>query len=138
MAQLYRLMYVSTAADELSYSDLDHILTAARFHNAQVDVTGLLIYRDGFFLQFLEGPFQSVREVLSRVIQDKNHSNLRVLFEGPSDERFFEDWGMAFIDSDISEEHSKQLQKIFSDSILFSVPDCSSMQAMLKGISKGL
>lgn len=138
MAQLYRLMYVSTAVDELSYSDLDHILTAARFHNAQVDVTGLLIYRDGLFLQVLEGPFKSVREVLSRVILDQKHSNLRVLFEGPADERFFEDWGMAFLDSDLSEENDKRLQKLFSDSMLFSMPDCSSMQNMLKEISANL
>lgn len=131
-------MYVSTAVDELSYSDLDHILTAARFHNAQVDVTGLLIYRDGLFLQVLEGPFKSVREVLSRVILDQKHSNLRVLFEGPADERFFEDWGMAFLDSDLSEENDKRLQKLFSDSMLFSMPDCSSMQNMLKEISANL
>jgi len=93
----YQLLYVSRGCDELSYSELDHILTSARICNAQNDITGMLIYREEFFVQLLEGSFEHVKETMSRIIKDKRHTNLRVLFEGEVEARVFPHFPMAFI-----------------------------------------
>ncbi|MGD0867293.1 MAG: BLUF domain-containing protein, partial [Rhizomicrobium sp.] len=51
-----QMIYVSAANWELGAEDISAILGSARRHNPAQDVTGMLLYIDLGFLQFLEGP----------------------------------------------------------------------------------
>ena len=54
--QLVAAVYVSSATRHLSEDENIGILRSAREHNEKSGVTGMLLYRDGNFMQVLEGP----------------------------------------------------------------------------------
>jgi hypothetical protein len=96
-----RLVYHSTSAipdyPEVVGLALDDILEAARNRNVQCGCSGALIYADRQFLQVLEGPVAAVDETLERIMQDKRHTNVRLIARVPAQELLFERWPMAFL-----------------------------------------
>jgi len=126
LTPLFQLVYISEALEDLSYSDLENILKSARLKNQALDVTGVLIHRDGFFIQLLEGPKDHVKEVMSRIFKDNRHKNIRIIHEWDHvPNRFFQDWSMSFLDGDIADDKNPFIQKIFSDAMLVDFPDHS-------------
>jgi Sensors of blue-light using FAD len=95
---VHSLVYVSSATELFSRSELDDILEASRRNNAAADVTGMLLYKDGNLMQVLEGDEAAVRETYARIALDPRHRGLLVLLEEAVEERQFEDWTMAFRD----------------------------------------
>ncbi|WP_299393914.1 BLUF domain-containing protein [Pelagibius sp.] len=93
---LYRLIYMSTARDDMSDGDLEAILTVARRSNVAASITGLLLYGDRHFLQCLEGEQQHVETLYDRIAADPRHSGVLRLIAGPIDARAFPDWSMGF------------------------------------------
>ena len=94
--QLYRLLYVSTAKHFLSHRELEALVAEARAHNAAAGITGMLIYTDGHFLQYLEGPRSEVEALFSRIERDPRHLGLLRIFEGPQARRVFAEWSMGY------------------------------------------
>jgi len=54
--KLIQLIYVSAATNRFNPAELRELLRLARLKNQQLDVTGMLLYHEGSFLQVLEGP----------------------------------------------------------------------------------
>ena len=97
---LFHLGYVSTETRPMRGPDLAGLLETAREFNSAHDVSGLLLYRKGSFLQVLEGREEDVGLVLERIRSDPRHQDIKVLFEEPLEAREFADWRMAFVDLD--------------------------------------
>jgi hypothetical protein len=112
MQAVFHLVYFSHASEDIAFSDIQNILQNSRAYNAAIDVTGLLIFRDGHFVQLLEGCEKDVKEVLGKILLDKRNHGLRVLAQFSTDERFFEDWSMAYVDGDISVNETEELVKL--------------------------
>ena len=93
---LYSLIYVSIAQDELSRQELLDLLRTSRENNERSDVTGLLLYKDGRFMQLLEGPEAAVCATYARIARDSRHYDVTILHEGKIEERDFDDWLMGF------------------------------------------
>ena len=93
---VYSVVYSSTATRQMDDDDLADILATARAFNESQDITGLLLYRAGRFVQFLEGDKQRVRALLARIDKDPRHADLRVLIDGASTSRQFAEWTMGF------------------------------------------
>ena len=91
-----QLLYVSNTAQPVSVGDLDDILTASRRNNAQLGITGLLLFIDDGFLQVLEGEESAVREVYARVASDPRHGNATVMLDREVPVRAFPEWSMGF------------------------------------------
>ena len=51
-----QLLYLSNAKPELKQEELDSILRVSRANNPSQDITGLLVFANGVFIQVLEGP----------------------------------------------------------------------------------
>lgn len=113
MSEIFHLVYFSKAAEDLSYTDIREILEVSRRNNAQLGITGMLIFRDGLFLQILEGSEEAVRKVLAAIRDDDRNYSVRVLIEAGGQERLFADWAMAFHDGDITTESSASLDDLF-------------------------
>lgn len=96
MAQLVQLIYSSNAKEAFSVGELEGILTASRKNNIDADVTGMLLYRQGSFIQVLEGPEKHVKTIYARIVTDNRHKNVTVLYEGTIQQRDFPSWAMAF------------------------------------------
>ncbi len=56
----------------------------------------MLLYKDGKFMQILEGPKLAVRTLMEKIKSDPRHRNFHLLMEGPILERSFESWSMGF------------------------------------------
>lgn len=90
------IVYSSSAAVPFSEVDLALLLAVSRSNNEPSSVTGLLLYRDGQFMQALEGPEVAVRRTLDRVSADPRHTDLQVLEEVRSEHRRFGSWAMGY------------------------------------------
>lgn len=94
---LVSLVYVSFASDKnLSEEELGAILTKARENNQKLDVTGMLLYRNGFFIQALEGEETVVMPLYEKIKQDPRHRSVLQIFKSTVKKRSFDDWSMGF------------------------------------------
>jgi len=93
---LYNLVYVSAASRPFEESGLLELLEEARVANSRFEITGMLLFRDGAFMQALEGPKDAVLRLFDNIRRDKRHECVVVLYEGPLESRLFPDWSMGF------------------------------------------
>lgn len=93
---LVSLVYVSVASDNLTDEDIKDILQVARDFNAQHDITGMLLYRDFFFIQALEGEEEQVEALYEKIAQDPRHQNVLTVHKTPIEQRSFTQWSMGF------------------------------------------
>jgi hypothetical protein len=90
------IIYISEATADFSEPALLTLLQQARREHQQAHFTGLLLYRDGRFLQILEGPEKPLREFFNRVAADPRHGKLEKLADGPKPRPDFQQWHMSF------------------------------------------
>ena len=95
---MFYLVYVSVAAEKASKDDLLEILARSRTNNAEAGITGMLLYKDGNYMQVLEGEEKAVRDLYARIRRDPRHLGIVTLVEGRRDNRCFGDWSMGFQD----------------------------------------
>lgn len=93
---MYRLVYTSRSAAELSAEDINMILSTARRRNAAEGITGLLLYQNRMILQVLEGDKAPVTACFARIQHDPRHRDVVVRMEGAVDTLFFTDWFMGY------------------------------------------
>lgn len=89
-------MYISTSKQDMSGQELEAILSVARENNTGLGISGLLLYVERHFLQYLEGEQSVVEELYRHIEKDDRHSGLMRLFAGLYDRRIFTDWSMGF------------------------------------------
>jgi len=93
---LVRLTYVSSAVDQLLDGVLEDILASSVRHNTLGNITGMLLYCGGNFVQVLEGEEPAVQETYERLCGDPRHRNIYLLGVSPIAERDFPAWRMGF------------------------------------------
>ncbi|MCF7988556.1 MAG: BLUF domain-containing protein [Methylovulum sp.] len=93
---LYCLVYVSLANQEMSDEHLKSLLSKAREKNEKLAITGMLLYRDGFFMQALEGDKEKIEALFDTIAQDTRHRDVLLVYKKPIKERGFEQWTMGF------------------------------------------
>ena len=94
-AGTYYLLYRSHATARPTAAELEDMLSQARTYNATANVTGLLLYYDGHYVQVLEGPKGAVREVYARICHDPRHAHVITISEGLGPARQSPTWRMA-------------------------------------------
>ena len=62
--KLKYLVYTSIASPDLTEESVQSMLAAAREHNASAEITGLLLFRTGTFIQFLEGAAEEIDQLI--------------------------------------------------------------------------
>lgn len=93
---VYQLLYYSKASREISQADIDLIIEKANEYNDEKDISGVLMYHSGVFLQFIEGEKQEVLELYRRIQSDERHKSVIKLAEIESEQRIFPDWNMGY------------------------------------------
>jgi hypothetical protein len=93
---LTQLIYVSTATRELDAEEIRRILDSSVRHNAPNDISGMLLYSHGSFMQVLEGEDSAVDEAMSRIAIDPRHHGISVLSRSNIPAREFSKWAMGF------------------------------------------
>jgi hypothetical protein len=98
--QLHSIMYTSVASYALSKADLEHLLSSARERNLQQHITGVLLYVEGRFMQYLEGPKAGLETVLVHIKASPMHHHLDIQAMKAIDAREYEAWSMAYVTPD--------------------------------------
>ncbi len=96
MADIFSIVYASSASRELEEAELQQILKKARSNNEQSGISGLLLYANGNFLQILEGEHDTVVRLVNRIEQDTRHHGIIRLMEFNASSRSFPDWKMGY------------------------------------------
>jgi hypothetical protein len=93
---MIRLVYLSVATKEMSNDDLLFLLEQSREKNKKVQITGMLLYGGGNFLQMLEGDEKEVRNLYEKILLDERHKDCFLIEEIKISERTFGAWSMGF------------------------------------------
>ena len=80
----------------MSGQDLALLLLQAQKTNGQNNVSGMLLYSEGSFIQLLEGTKEAVDSTFARILRDTRHHHCQVLLRQHISARLFENWFMGF------------------------------------------
>jgi len=84
----------TTAGSGRAADDIPDIVRQAAARNGFEGITGLLYSEGDVFLQIIEGPADSMSDLLGRLSEDDRHRDLTILVDRPVDDREFGDWTM--------------------------------------------
>jgi len=93
---VYTSLYSGSSYDR--ERDLDSIVAASQRNNPAADITGVMFFQGGRFLQFIEGEESSLRNLVARIEADPRHDEINYLFDEPLPARGFPQWSMDFFD----------------------------------------
>lgn len=116
--------------------EIPDLLQQVRIANAKQEITGMLLYICGSFLQVLEGQPEMVDAVFSRILTDKRHDHLTPIARESIPERAFEGWTMMHKTLD-SVEASELIGEIdyFTSPTWFTQLDVSRAKKLLSAAS---
>ncbi len=92
---LYYIIYQSIPSDQVSPELIDSITQESINWNSKHNITGILIYHDNRYLQYLEGDEKDVVEVFKMIKKDPRHHSIEPKVMGYTDNRVFSDWSMG-------------------------------------------
>lgn len=92
---LSHLVYVSNRRPNCSEEEIGKILSACKKNNAGLDITGVLLYSDTHFVQYLEGEYKEIIGLYDRIKGDSRHKNPVLITSAPIQKRLFPSWQMG-------------------------------------------
>ena len=107
---LHCLIYTSIASQKMTDEDLKAILEKARPRHVALDITGMLLYQDPFFMQIFEGEEHIIHRQFARIAKDPRHHKVSLIYNKPIDERNFTKWSMGF--NKISTQHIEYAESL--------------------------
>ncbi len=97
-SEVQRLMYASQSCLTGSvFEAMQSIRSHALRRNAADRVHVALLHQSGWFMEWIEGPADGVRALMSRVANDPRHLNLHLLHKSHGPRRLTEPWSMAHV-----------------------------------------
>lgn len=133
---LFQLTYKSKSIENFEDLKLKLILDKSINNNTINSITGCLIYYNGNFIQILEGSEKDVHAVYSKILEDKRHHSIELMWENVTERRYFENWNMAFYSPENEDElvflNNFKLLSVFADkSIGASLQFWASVERLL-------
>jgi hypothetical protein len=91
------IIYVSTAVKLMKDEELSVLLKVSRQNNQTNNITGMLLYGEGSFIQVLEGTSNDIESTYAVIQADNRHINVTRILSGKLHARNFADWKMGFM-----------------------------------------
>jgi len=91
-----QLIYASEATQKFSDEELDDLLALSSSFNASKNITGMLLYGSGKFMQVLEGEAREIDALVKKISADGRHTKVNILVRTPISQRNFSTWSMGF------------------------------------------
>jgi hypothetical protein len=134
---IYQLVYVSESKYAFDIAELDALLEKANKRNKALDITGVLIYNRGTFIQLLEGRDGSVRNLFDIIKSDKRHGSVQEIFEQYTEKRLFEHWTMAFkkyedLNLDVREKIDAYINSCTNSEVLTNLDDTLTLLKLVR------
>ncbi|MDD1783726.1 BLUF domain-containing protein [Enterovibrio sp. ZSDZ35] len=93
---LTQIVYISSAEHPFTDDELEKMLAAIRMKNEKANVTGMLLYKDGDFIQVIEGEKDVLEPLFKTICEDHRHYGIVELMRKSIVDRQFKDWSMGF------------------------------------------
>lgn len=93
---MIHLVYVSSATRHMSDTELENLLKECKENNKNRQVTGMLLYSDGNFIQALEGEKNTVENIYSSILNDERNKDNIIIEKDSILQRNFPNWSMGF------------------------------------------
>ncbi|KXX71874.1 BLUF domain-containing protein [Flammeovirga sp. SJP92] len=93
-------IYSSQTNNEIEVESLRDIQTIAKRENLAHGITGYLTYKKETFIQYIEGPEEDIKQLITNLHNDKRHNIIKSIHFPPKKERVFKDWSMRYIEYD--------------------------------------
>ena len=90
------LVYRSRALISHDSKDASQIVATSLHNNARNGVTSFLHHEPDLFVQYIEGPRDSLGPLWNRIVADTRHQDAVVIGKGLISNRFFADWRMGY------------------------------------------
>lgn len=94
--ELQQIIYISSAEHPFSDAEFTDMLSQIRQKNERLGVTGMLLYKEGDFIQVLEGRPDVLAPLLETIATDNRHYSIIELMRKPIEHRQFSEWSMGF------------------------------------------
>jgi len=124
---MFTICYVSHAENDVSKTDMEKLFATTQKNNTACDITGILLFESGNFLQVLEGNDTTVLNLFEKIEQDSRHKNIFVILKQKCNRRIFENYSSGFSVVKSKEE----LQKI--ETYLNQIEDSPNLK-YIKGL----
>jgi len=118
---MYFLIYTSSAIRLMGDGDLMELLDLCRKRNAKDGISGMLLYKEGSFMQALEGEKEKVKRTFERIQRDPRHKDIFLLRERDVESRCFDGWSMGF-KSVVASDLERRPSFAYMSDKLFSSP----------------
>ena len=93
---LHQVIYTSYLKTPFNECDFFTQLTLSQRSNAQNNITGMLFYGSGKYIQLIEGPRNAVTQLMGNIHQDERHYDIEVIADMPVSDRSFADRSMDY------------------------------------------
>lgn len=93
---IYSITYVSRAKSAFDAQALKELLAICVGNNTRRGITGMLLYKDRWFMQVLEGSAVAVHLIYARIERDSRHHEIKLIVREPMRVREFSEWSMGF------------------------------------------
>ncbi|HTI01486.1 MAG TPA: BLUF domain-containing protein [Acidisoma sp.] len=94
---VYRSRAVRSADDRQNQADVEDIIRVARAYNSARGITGALLLSPYGYAQVLEGPSHAIQSLFGRIMCDRRHENVELLYNDHHSNRDFGNWAMALV-----------------------------------------
>ena len=123
---IHQLVYESHPTDAFTKEQLRDILTKSQYKNIRLNLSGLLIYHAGKFLQLLEGGKKEVDELFDTIRRDPRHTDINVVLESDCQFRSMPSWVMGLSTDDNLAEMIGSMDYYISPEVTKQI--CESME----------
>jgi hypothetical protein len=132
---LSSIVYRSRAVTPPSDYELYELVQAAQSRNAAEAVTGLLLYDESRFYQWLEGPPENVARIMRAITHDPRHTDIEILSDKTTATRQFTDWTMRLATRGVRSIHSIHNVVVPSEKALDDIRNRNNVKLVLAGFS---
>lgn len=96
MKDIFAIAYVSNARTDLTMTEIDELFKFVIDFNTKNTITGILLYKEGDFMQIIEGTKKSIVNLYNRILNDNRHKNVITLYNNTIEGRIFESYETGF------------------------------------------
>lgn len=129
--QLQQIVYISSAEHPFTDEEFAEMLAAIRKNNEQNGVTGMLLYKDGDFIQVIEGEEPVLTPLFKKICQDKRHYSIVEMMRKPIVERQFKEWSMGFHHINSDDPRLEGFNRFFDDDTAHEIDPGEALNLLL-------
>lgn len=92
---LAHLAYVSVRKKNCTDEEIEKILASCKINNAPLDITGVLLYSETKFIQYVEGESTALMTLYDKIKKDVRHEKAVMISYNAIQGRIFPSWQMG-------------------------------------------